>query len=209
MGFFYRIGRWVGTHKRLAAALVIGLPVVIVLTNYQSQPNPIAQQAARIEAIKIECVTNVAALMGMANQAMLDGKALQALAILAPCRQENASAEFTALIKAADDAVALQNTKAAAVAALVASEQAKADAAQAKIDKISSAAAEKAAKVQRKKEGVSIGMSAQQVLESSWGRPDNVNTTTTANGSREQWVYGRYRRGYLYFSDGTLTTIQN
>ena len=57
------------------------------------------------------------------------------------------------------------------------------------------------------KEGVSVGMSKEQVLSSSWGKPEHVNTTTTARGTREQWVYGM--RAYLYFEDGVLTTIQN
>lgn len=66
------------------------------------------------------------------------------------------------------------------------------------------AAAEKARK---KKEGVSIGMSEQEVRESSWGRPESINRTTNAFGTREQWVYGG--RNYLYFENGRLTSIQN
>lgn len=62
-------------------------------------------------------------------------------------------------------------------------------------------------KARKKKEGVSIGMSQQDVIDSSWGRPEHVNTTTTARGTRQQWVYGS--RGYLYFDDGVLTAIQN
>ena len=41
----------------------------------------------------------------------------------------------------------------------------------------------------------------------SWGLPESVNTTTTANTVSEQWVYGG--RNYLYFRNGRLTTIQN
>lgn len=66
-------------------------------------------------------------------------------------------------------------------------------------------AIEKAAK---KKQGVSIGMSQQDVLDSSWGRPERVNTTTTVRGTREQWVYPG-RHNYLYFENGVLTSIQN
>lgn len=57
-----------------------------------------------------------------------------------------------------------------------------------------------------KSQGVSIGMSSAQVLASNWGKPRKVNRTTTANGVTEQWVY---RGGYLYFSNGVLTGIQN
>jgi len=57
-----------------------------------------------------------------------------------------------------------------------------------------------------KAHGVSVGMTADQVLRSSWGKPKSVNRTTTASGISEQWVYGG---GYLYFRNGVLTTIQN
>lgn len=66
------------------------------------------------------------------------------------------------------------------------------------------AAAERARK---KKEGVSVGMSEQDVRDSSWGRPESINRTTNAGGTREQWVYGG--RNYLYFENGRLTSIQN
>lgn len=62
-------------------------------------------------------------------------------------------------------------------------------------------------KAEARKKGVSVGMSKEQVLESSWGKPQSVNTTTTAFGVREQWVYGG--RNYLYFTDGVLTSIQH
>jgi hypothetical protein len=54
---------------------------------------------------------------------------------------------------------------------------------------------------------VSIGMSATDVLEYGWCKPNSVNRTTTASGTSEQWVYGG--RNYLYFTDGMLTSIQN
>lgn len=75
--------------------------------------------------------------------------------------------------------------------------------------------ADQAAEVQRarfdrekkKKEGVKIGMSMQDVLDSSWGSPKKVNRTTNASGTREQWVYGG--QNYLYFVNGVLTSVQN
>jgi TPR repeat protein len=57
------------------------------------------------------------------------------------------------------------------------------------------------------KGGVSVGMSKAEVLASSWGKPQSVNTTTTRAGKREQWVYGG--NNYLYFEDGVLEVIQN
>lgn len=76
----------------------------------------------------------------------------------------------------------------------------------AKLQKEADIEAKKEAKL-KKSRGVQIGMSAEDVIASSWGKPQSVNTTTTARGSREQWVYGN--RSYLYFVDKTLTTIQN
>lgn len=58
----------------------------------------------------------------------------------------------------------------------------------------------------KKKEGVSIGMSKQDVYESAWGRPKRVNSTHNAYGTHEQWVYDG---GYLYFENDKLTSIQN
>jgi hypothetical protein len=51
---------------------------------------------------------------------------------------------------------------------------------------------------------VGLGMSTDDVI-ASWGRPDHVNTTVTAYGKHEQWVYGNT---YLYFEDGRLTSYQ-
>lgn len=54
---------------------------------------------------------------------------------------------------------------------------------------------------------VRIGMSPSQVAENSnWGRPKSINSTITARGQTEQWVYGNGR--YLYFTNGKLTAIQ-
>lgn len=65
----------------------------------------------------------------------------------------------------------------------------------------------KAELVKWKKQGVSIGMSAERVLLSSWGKPEKINRTINQFGEREQWVYDG--GSYLYFKDGVLTSIQN
>lgn len=51
---------------------------------------------------------------------------------------------------------------------------------------------------------VGLGMSTDDVI-ASWGKPDHVNTTVTAYGKHEQWVYGNT---YVYFEDGRLTSYQ-
>lgn len=53
----------------------------------------------------------------------------------------------------------------------------------------------------------SIGMSEEQVKESTWGYPLYINRTTTAYGNSEQWVYSRYR--YIYLDNGKVTAIQD
>ncbi|OAS18906.1 hypothetical protein [Paenibacillus oryzisoli] len=51
-----------------------------------------------------------------------------------------------------------------------------------------------------------IGMTAEQVEKSTWGKPSRTNKTTTKYGTSEQWVYERM--GYIYFEDGKVTAIQ-
>jgi hypothetical protein len=88
-----------------------------------------------------------------------------------------------------------------------------------KIDKVKWEAIEEADRVKReaikvekdrvaKLPGVRVGMTKEHVTsKTSWGEPSKINTTTTARGTFEQWVYGDSH--YLYFTNGRLTTIQN
>lgn len=50
----------------------------------------------------------------------------------------------------------------------------------------------------------SIGMTADEVRNSTWGSPDDINKTVTSYGTTEQWVYGNK---YIYFRDGVVTSI--
>jgi hypothetical protein len=59
---------------------------------------------------------------------------------------------------------------------------------------------------ERRREGVSIGMTQERVLQSSWGRPEHINRSDYSFGTKEQWVYGNGH--YLYFENGVLTSIQ-
>jgi hypothetical protein len=59
---------------------------------------------------------------------------------------------------------------------------------------------------EKRRQGVSVGMSQDDVAASSWGRPKQINRTTTARGTEEQWVYDG---GYLYFENGRLTAVQH
>ena len=60
---------------------------------------------------------------------------------------------------------------------------------------------------EKKSKGVAIGMSAADIVASSWGKPQKINSTTRASGTHEQWVYGG--GNYLYLEDGVLTSIHN
>jgi len=64
-----------------------------------------------------------------------------------------------------------------------------------------------AEKAKKKTEGVRIGMTKQDVLDSNWGKPIDINKTITVYGTHEQWCYNGYN--YLYFEDGILTSISN
>lgn len=52
-----------------------------------------------------------------------------------------------------------------------------------------------------------IGMTKEQVLASSWGRPRDVVRSTTAAGTVEQWFYGGHN--LLEFDNGKLVRIQD
>jgi hypothetical protein len=58
---------------------------------------------------------------------------------------------------------------------------------------------------------IRIGMTAEQVA-AAWGRPQDINTTTTAYGRHEQWVWedsDGLPYQFAYFEDGVLTSIQD
>ena len=50
-----------------------------------------------------------------------------------------------------------------------------------------------------------IGMTASEVQNSTWGIPEDINSTTYSWGTHEQWCYPGYR--YIYFEDGVVTAI--
>lgn len=52
---------------------------------------------------------------------------------------------------------------------------------------------------------VQLGMTSEQVTM-SWGRPNNIDRSVGAWGTRERWVYGRI---YLFFQNDKLTSWQD
>lgn len=57
---------------------------------------------------------------------------------------------------------------------------------------------------------ISVGMNRHELLM-SWGVPNDVNSTLTAAGSNDQYVYGNpiYGASYVYLDNDIITAIQN
>lgn len=62
-------------------------------------------------------------------------------------------------------------------------------------------------KQEKRKSGIYLGMTKEDVVLSSWGRPLRTNKTHTSYGTREQWIYKN--NNYLYFDNNELIIIQN
>ena len=54
---------------------------------------------------------------------------------------------------------------------------------------------------------IMLGMTTDMV-RASWGEPNDINQTVTADYVREQWVYGDFGP-YVYFLDGILNSWQD
>ena len=52
-----------------------------------------------------------------------------------------------------------------------------------------------------------IGMTKEEVRNSSWGSPEDINTYTYYWGTQEQWVYDNFK--YIYFENGIVTSISD
>ncbi|MBO9647406.1 MAG: hypothetical protein J7605_02765 [Variovorax sp.] len=130
------------------------------------------------QAAAEKCSTEADAIIADARKRLAEGNDYMAAELLSPCKGIVTSESFTAL------AAKVEAARTARAERLLREEQER-----------------------KKQQGVAIGMSKQQVLDSSWGKPRSINTTTTAGGTREQWVYGD--GNYLYFTNNVLTSIQN
>lgn len=177
------------TRGAALAVLVVGVVVVFVRQREQSLADAAATKAAELAAwqkareshLRQKCVVEIAAQVAKAASAVKGGAHQDAVNLLLECEDTMTDQKAIALLNTARQAQAAE--EAAAARSL-----------------------QDAQKKQRKREGVAIGMTTQDVLDSSWGRPNRINRTTTARGERQQWVYDG---GYLYFDNGVLTTIQN
>ncbi len=58
----------------------------------------------------------------------------------------------------------------------------------------------------QKRSAPHLGMTTEELRNSSWGDPEDINSTTTIYGVSEQWCYSGYR--YVYLENGIVTAIQ-
>ena len=143
-------------------------------------PKP-APSVSKVDPLIAICTTGINDIVAKANGFMRTGEIEQAYGTLSDCRQYMVDAKALALFKKAT----IESTK---------------------LTEKRNEKAARALKAEKKKTGVAIGMSRQDALDSSWGRPRSINRSTFSFGVHEQWVYDG---GYLYFENGVLTSIQN
>lgn len=210
-GLGYHVGRAMNRNLKwvaLAVAVLIGFAIFISWSKRKVEAERVVVQMAKEhaelekervktlesqktdrkyqEALAPTCGAGFAALSKQANKLALDKKTDAALELVRQC------ADYKELSQNSRDFIfALSNS--------ADNELAKKEYAQA----LRNVALDKA---ERKKSGVRIGMTQDEVLGSSWGKPRKINRTSGVNYENEQWVYGG---GYLYFQNGILTTIQN
>ena len=57
---------------------------------------------------------------------------------------------------------------------------------------------------------ITMGMTNNDVVK-SWGRPDDINSSTGSYGTHEQWVYrrGNSNNQYVYFENNSVTSWSN
>lgn len=188
----YLIGAYLGRHKfvvacGLAALVGYGMWPTPSVGPADAAPLPVGTPSASAPKIPVvaapalnPCDTGAEARLTKAQAFLTAGDPDSAFDVLQPCRS-TLSAEGKVLMgKALTQSSAKRDKEAAAEA--------------------------KRIRAEKKRTGVLVGMSAQDAIDSSWGKPRKVNRTTTAHGVSEQWVYDG---GYLYFRDGVLTSIQN
>lgn len=215
-GIFYKLGRLASSRPKLFWGGLLTVPLLYVSCGQLGQlaetvhKNSTVKSEAEIKAkarqfaeqrnaehrarVQKKCIDGGDTSLESAKALMKAGKADEAADAIAECANvAGATAEVVAyaqtVTKAHQEQIARENKENERLIARARAEDAKRLAAE------------------KKKQGVAVGMTKADVLASSWGRPQSINTTTTAYSVREQWVYGS--GNYLYFENGVLKTIQN
>lgn len=206
-GIGYSVGEMFSSKPMHLLVLLVLIPGAVFTATYISRKNQenevlaaadslkkSAEEAAKRseeqkkQAVTLKCIDRIDLLIKSANASIREKNATAAFFDLDACNGIMVSKEAIDLRSKAKSMHEADLARAAAANEANLKKQLLAD------------------KAQKKREGVRIGMSRQDVLDSAWGRPRDINRTTNTYGTHEQWVYDG---GYLYFDGDTLTSIQN
>lgn len=221
----YQIGRLFGKSPWLFVAVPVGLAFALLWpTSDDAETAPKATATAstpRPVDAKTKCQTDRESIVANYQTAMAEGSHWKAFAAVNSCAQLLKDGELATMAQAAElegrlvkarDTTRTPADRLIAIELIERTDKAKAQefaAIKARLQKTvaqQEAKARKAVAALKRSQGVTIGMSEQDVLDSSWGRPTKKNLTISAHGTREQWVYDGHQ--YLYFTNGRLTGIQ-
>ena len=201
---------------KLATATAAAL---VVLAGCTGEPTPSTGDGSSSSAAALACKQQVPPWRATAKKAIEEGQPQYATAIAGECAEIMGDEEMQRLLAQArvqwhlndvNNSSLPADHRLATLEALGKLDPAAAKAVAPKIREQLTREMRRAAQAEiaaRKRRGVSIGMTPEEVLQSSWGKPEHINRTTTSRGVSEQWVYEG--RNYLYFDNGRLTTIQN
>lgn len=199
----------------------IVVSIIAIIANMAMKPTqtpaivPAQLPAQVVPVVQASCAERKAQLVLDYKQLMTNKKFYDAAQSVRLCGQNLDDKELIQMTRAADAADLIADVdighieSAKSLKADYADILAKQPEAKAKVEKILSDVRKQdlKAKAEKKKLGVTIGMSKDDVLASSWGRPNSINRTTGTWGVHEQWCYGGHN--YLFFENGVLTTIMN
>lgn len=206
----------------VAFALLLGTGAVLVLnTSYHQRESETkaANAAADAEAAKAaeikRCSDNRQLLVDEAKKLAKAGKAWDAHMTLHLCVASLAGdAEFAQLslsYEIADNVRSLKDPKQTTTGKLASARRIREldpeafKSYAATLDRLELQEAREIA-AEKRKRGVTVGMTKDDVLASSWGRPESINKSVYSHGTHEQWIYGNGH--YLYFEGNQLTSIQ-
>jgi hypothetical protein len=217
----YRFGQALADFPKslIIAPIVVGIIAIWPSEKPQTDRKPAGATPSSAFAVNNPCKDQTG-LLEKYRVLSADQNHWQAAAVLRPCAATNHT-EFLELVRQSElaDAKQTANNKQAPtitrehaierIESLAPGEAAGFAALKRQLESKARAEAKAAAlavAAEKKKRGVVLGMTQDDVLASSWGRPESINKSIYSFGVREQWVYGQ--RNYLYFKDGILNSIQ-
>lgn len=224
-GFSYRLGR---ALAEVPMSIYVLLAVVaafwslgFLFPEKAAQPSAKAPVAAKGPTAEDRCRAERDSQLAEYRDNMAKGLPWQAAAVIRSCSAILRDPELRALVDVAELEDAVKTAKSEAqptshrlqairrVVAAAPDREGEFSKLKARLEKVIEREEERQRKLvaqSKRSEGVRIGMSKDDVIASSWGRPESINKSIYSFGVHEQWVYGG--RNYLYFEDGRLTSIQ-